>query len=104
MADVRAAGKLGEALAGIAKNTQRIPSASGAAAYRIPDILDAGTKTIGEVKNLNGTLSFTSQIKDDLAYAQQNGYQMVLKVSQSTQFSQPLQQVINSGAITVVRF
>lgn len=93
----------GEALAGIVKNTERIRSATGAA-YRVPDILDHADKIIGEVKNYNGTLSLTGQIKDDIAYAQQNGYTMVLQVSQSTQLSQPLQQLVNQGIVQLIRF
>jgi RHS repeat-associated protein len=104
MAGVRAAGETGEALAGIVKNTERIPSLSGTAAYRVPDILDNSAKVIGEVKNYNGTVSLTAQIKDDIAFAQQNGYTMVLKVSQSTQLSQPLQQLVTQGTVKLVRF
>ena len=104
MAGVRAAGEAGEALAGIVKNAERIPSLSGTAAYRIPDILDNSAKVIGEVKNYNGTtLSLTAQIKDDVAFAQQNGYSMVLYVRPSTQLSQPLQQLVDSGAISLIR-
>lgn len=104
MAGVRAAGETGEALAGIVKNTERIPSLSGTAAYRVPDILDNSAKVIGEVKNYNGTVSLTAQIKDDIAFAQQNGYTMVLKVSQSTQLSQPLQQLVTQGTVKLVKF
>jgi Restriction endonuclease fold toxin 7 len=55
MAGVRAAGEAGEALANIVKNTERIPSLTGAAAYRVPDILDSSAKVIGEVKNYTTT-------------------------------------------------
>lgn len=104
MASVRAAGQTGEALANIVKNTERIPSLTGTAAYRVPDILDSSAKVIGEVKNYNGTLSLTAQIKDDIAFAQQNGYTMVLRISQSTQLSRPLQQLVNQGTIQLIKF
>jgi RHS repeat-associated protein len=104
MAEVRAAGQLGEELAGIVKNTERIPSLTGTASYRVPDILDHGAQVIGEVKNYNGTLSLTAQIRDDLAYAARNGYQMILKVSQTTTFTQPLQQLVDRSIIQVTRF
>lgn len=103
MAGIRAAGETGEALANIVKNTERTPSVTGAS-YRVPDILDHANKIIGEVKNYNGTLSLTAQIKDDIAFSRQNGYTMVLKVSQSTQLSQPLQQLVNQGTVQLVRF
>ena len=103
MAGVRAAGEAGEALAGIVKNTKRIPSVTGAA-YRVPDILDSANKVIGEVKNYNGTLSLTEQIKDDVAFAKANGYTMILKVSQSTELTQPLRLLVNDGTIKLVRF
>ena len=70
----------------------------------MPDILDSSAKIIGEVKNFNGTLSLTSQIKDDIAFAEQSGYTMVLKVSQNTQLSQPLQNLVNDGTVTLIRF
>jgi restriction endonuclease fold toxin 7 of polymorphic toxin system len=86
MAGVRAAGEAGEALAGIVKNTERIPSLSGTAAYRVPDILDNSAKVIGEVKNYNGTVSLTAQIKDDIAFAQQNGYTIRVQIRRLTIF------------------
>jgi hypothetical protein len=51
MAGVRAAGRTGEEMAGIIKNTDRIPSASGRAAYRIPDELNPSV--LGEAKNVS---------------------------------------------------
>mgnify|MGYP003541520247 CR=1 FL=1 len=47
----RALGQAGEAAADIIKNTTRIPSATGTAAYRIPDGLTSTTLT--EVKNVS---------------------------------------------------
>ena len=41
MAGVRSAGKMGEIIAGIVKNTKRIKSASGSAKWRIPDVLNS---------------------------------------------------------------
>ena len=105
MAGVRAAGRTGEALAGIVKNTERIPSLTGTATYRIPDILDKTNKIIGEVKNYNGTLSLTEQIKDDIAFAKANpGWTVVLKVSQNTELTRPLRQLVNDGTIKLVPF
>ena len=100
MAGVRAAGAEGEAAAGIVKNTQRIPSSSGSAAYRIPDELGSGV--LGEVKNVS-SLSYTSQLKDFMSYARQNGLEFRLYVRGSTTLSGPLQQLVDSGQITLVR-
>ncbi len=86
------------------QNTERIPSLTGTAAYRVPDILDKTNKIVGEVKNYSGTLSLTEQIKDDVAFAKANGYTVVLKVSQSTELTQPLRLLVNDGTIKLVRF
>jgi len=96
MANIRRLGRIGEA--NIIKNTERIPSATGATAYRTPDILDHVGKVVGEVKNLDGTLNLTSQLKDDLAYAAKKGYTFELQVGPQTTLSGPLQQVISTGS------
>ena len=77
LAAVRQLGNEGEAAAGILKNTLRIPSASGNASYRIPDVLDHAARLIGDVKNV-ARLSRTSQLRDYLAYAQTNHYEFHL--------------------------
>ncbi|WP_353115078.1 putative toxin [Microbacterium sp.] len=100
MSSVRAAGVDGEVAAGIVKNTTRIPSASRTAAYRIPDELN-GT-TLGEVKNVS-SLSYTSQLKDFQAYAQQNGLTFNLYVRGTTTLSGPLQKAVDSGYINLIR-
>jgi hypothetical protein len=61
-----------------------------------PDEL--GNGVLGEVKNV-GSLSYTSQLQDFLAYAQTKGLQFNLYVRGSTTFSGPLQALIDSGAI-----
>jgi hypothetical protein len=58
----RSLGHAGETAADIIKNTQRIPSASGSATYRIPDQLLRSRQVISEVKNV-AQLSLTNQIK-----------------------------------------
>ncbi|QGG39923.1 putative toxin [Aeromicrobium yanjiei] len=77
----------------------RIPSASGRAAYRIPDELNSSV--LGEVKNV-GRLSYTSQLRDFTAYAQAHSLTFNLYVRGSTTFSKPLQNMIDSGVITRV--
>lgn len=105
MAGVRAAGEAVELAAGIVKNTERITSSTGSAAYRVPDILDHANKVIGEVKNYTTTtVNLTNQLKDDLAYASANGYTMELRVRQGAQLSQSVQQLVDQGKITLTRF
>ena len=99
MAGVRAAGRSGEAAAGIVKNTTRIPSASGRAAYRIPDELDASV--LGEVKNVK-SLGWSSQISDMYSYATANGLEFKLYVRPSTVFRGQLAEFSKNGRITRV--
>lgn len=83
-------------MAVIVKNTARIPSASGRAAYRIPDELNSSV--LGEVKNV-GRLNYTSQLRDFAAYARQEGLAFTLYTRGSTTFSSTLQAEITSGRI-----
>jgi len=93
---VRAAGRAGEARAGITKNTRRIDSATGKASYRIPDELN--DFVIGEVKNVNYQ-GYTSQIQDDVAYALTTNRTFKLYVRQSTTFAPFLRTMIDIGVI-----
>jgi RHS repeat-associated protein len=99
-ASARAAGRTGEELAGIVKNTEHIPSASGGAAYRIPDELTSSV--LGEVKNVS-RLSYTNQLRDFAAYANANELQFNLYVRGGTQLSGPLQRAVDSGVISLIR-
>jgi hypothetical protein len=93
-------GRAGEAAVGIVRQTARIPSLTGTAAYRVPDILNHSTRVIGEVKNVS-RLSYTSQLRDYSAYASQKGYSFELWLPQSDKLklSSPLQQAIANGEI-----
>jgi RHS repeat-associated protein len=93
-------GRAGEAAAGIVKNTERIASATGTAAYRVPDALNHAARTIGEVKNV-GSLSYTNQLRDFASYASRKGYTFELWVRPTTQLSGPLQQAISDGEISL---
>jgi hypothetical protein len=83
-------------------NTERITSLTGTARYRIPDVLDHSARVIGEMKNV-GSLSYTNQLRDFAAYAQQSGYTFELWVRPTTQLSGPLQQAVGQGQI-ILRF
>jgi hypothetical protein len=96
----RELGRAGELAAGIVKNTERIASATGTAAYRIPDVLDHSAGIIGEVKNV-GSLSYTSQLRDFAAYADTNGYSFELYVRPTTELSAPLQEAVSNGDIVL---
>lgn len=100
MAGVRTTGQVGEELAGIIKNTERIPAASGKVGYRIPDELNGSV--IGEVKNV-ARLNYSSQLRDFGAYAQANKLQYNLYVRGNTRLSGPLQNAVDSGAINLIR-
>ena len=79
------------------RNTKRIPSATGKAAYRIPDGL---TRThLYEVKNVTGKLSLTSQLKDLEIYSQQTNRQFVQIHKKGLKFSKPLQKLIDDRII-----
>ena len=95
-------GKIGEKAAGIVKNTKHIDSLTGTAKYRIPDVLNEFENVIGEVKNVR-SLSYTNQLRDYVAYSQQQGYTFELMVRQNTQLSGPLQQAVDSGLISLRR-
>ncbi len=63
-------------------------------------VLDRSARILGEVKNYSGTISLTAQLKDFALWSQLNGYQMHLYTN-STSFTGPLQQLIDSGVIQV---
>jgi RHS repeat-associated protein len=97
----RSLGQAGETAAGIIKNTQRIPSASGTASYRVPDQLFP-EQLISEVKNVNYQ-GLTNQINDFLSYTQAQGIRFELIVRQNTEISKPLQELIDAGKILLNR-
>jgi len=97
IAEARALGVAGEEALGVSSKT-RIPSLTGTAKYRIPDIL---TKTtLGEVKNVSH-LSLTRQVVDFHLHSQKFGLDFILYTRPSTTFSGPLQNLINNGSIIV---
>jgi hypothetical protein len=75
---------------------------TGTASYRTPDILNHAAQEIGEVKNV-AYQSLTSQLRDDIAYAQANGYTFNLYVRGSTEISGPLQTAANNGLVNIIR-
>jgi Restriction endonuclease fold toxin 7 len=92
-------GQQGEAASGIVKNTQSL-TINGRP--RIPDELDHSARVIGEVKNVKYQY-LSTQLKDDLSYAQENGYQFNLYVNARTRLSRPLQDLVDSGDINLTR-
>jgi hypothetical protein len=94
----RTLGKAGETASGIIKNTKHIPSLSNTAAYRIPDQWLEDPKLISEVKNVT-KLSLTNQLKDFVAFAQKEEYTFELWMRETTNISQPLQELIDNGQI-----
>lgn len=100
MENVREVGRAGEQAAGIVKNTERIASASGTKAYRIPDSLN--DTAIGEIKNV-ARLSYTHQLRDFASHAQANGLRFDLTVRAGTRLSGPLQKAVDDGTINLIR-
>jgi hypothetical protein len=96
METVRRIGREGEAAADIAKNTKRIESLSGKAAYRVPDEMTPTTLT--EVKNV-ATLSFDAQIRDFLHYSIMTERRFILKIRPGTKLSKSLEDAIRAGWI-----
>ena len=99
-------GQAGEAAAGIKRNTIII-TINGR--DRVPDELDPDKRVINEVKNrkrlplLKKKLPLLKQIRDYLDYADAEGYRLVLYVDQNTRLSRPLQDLVDSGRIDLVR-
>jgi RHS repeat-associated protein len=96
--EARALGVAGEAAAGIVKNTTRISSATGTAAFRVPDALSATALT--EVKNV-AKLSLTNQIRDFAAFAKETGRVFNLVVRETTKLSRPLREFIKNEGINL---
>jgi hypothetical protein len=95
LSNARALGIAGEEAVGVGAKT-RIPSLTGTAKYRIPDQLTS--TTLGEVKNVSH-LSLTRQLTDFHLFSQQTGRQFILYTRPNTNFSRPLQNLINNGSI-----
>ncbi|TME54492.1 MAG: hypothetical protein E6I60_07750 [Chloroflexi bacterium] len=95
-------GREGEAAANIAKTGERIPSLTGTAAYRVPDELNHAAGTITEVKNV-GYQALTNQLRDSMMYANERGYEFILKVRATTKLSGPLQDAADAGAFNLLR-
>jgi RHS repeat-associated protein len=105
MAEVRRLGEVGRKASGVVKNTERIISLSGTAKFRVPDGLNKGDKVIAEVKNVSGKLSYTAQLKDFALFAQKSkDYVFELHVPKGTEFTKPLQEAIEAGAVKIVEF
>ena len=87
------AGKIGEARAGIEKNTKKV-NVDGR--NRIPD--EITDTTITEVKNVKYQ-HLSTQLKDDLALAAKDGKDVRLVTRTDTKISKPLQAKIDEGLI-----
>ena len=73
-----------------------VPSATGTAAYRIPDGLTSTTLT--EVKNVS-RLSLTNQIRDFAAGAKESGVSFELIVRKTTELTKQLREFIATEGI-----
>lgn len=69
---------------------------------RVPDRMDADLRELEEVKNVKN-LSYTQQLRDMKAIADQRGYKFILTVDNNTVLNGPLQQAVNNGEIVLRR-
>jgi RHS repeat-associated protein len=95
LAKNKAAGKAMEEALGMTASKTKIDVAGR---IRFPDRINLFNKTLEEAKNVKH-LNFTSQLRDYLQYAQDNGLQMILHTRSTTTFSGPLQKAIDEGSI-----
>jgi hypothetical protein len=93
--------RIGELKAGIDPNAPKTEILINGRT-RIPDSLDRGALELNEVKNVN-SIGKTQQLQDMLSWSKENGYTMRLIVDERTQISGPLQQLVDSGQIKLVR-
>jgi len=91
-------GREGERRAGIGGSTERIPSFTGTAEYRVPDHITE--LTIEEVKNVL-KLSRTAQLRDFLQYAQRTNRTFVLWIRPTTRLSGPLLKWVREEVILI---
>jgi RHS repeat-associated protein len=91
-------GRLGEAAVRAVVNIGPATRITVNGVNRIPDGLTA--RVLSEVKNV-GSLSYTRQLRDFAAFAQQTGRQFDLYVRPNTQLSGPLLDAINAGYINL---
>lgn len=94
-------GRIGELKAGIEPNAPKTEIVINGRT-RIPDRIDPISRELTEVKNVN-SVGKSKQIEEILAYASQRGYTMTLVVDTRTAISGPLQQLVNSGQLRLVR-
>lgn len=68
----------------------------------VPDGINHAAQTVNEVKNVQ-RLDFTQQLRDMLAWSQQEGYTFVLYVRRNAQLSRNLLAAEEAGLLRIVR-
>jgi len=94
--DAGRVGRLGERVARVRPRKRRVPSLSGSARFRVPDIL-TDTELI-EVKNV-ARLALTPQLDDFARFAVASGLTFVLLTRFDTILSPELQELVDAGRI-----
>lgn len=103
-------GQEGLRLNNITQNTQRIPSYSKTARYRVPDEMikyEGKIRKIGEVKHysVGRVVNYTNQLKDFINYSNTNQIPFQLYIPNGVRVSAPLQGAIdNSFNTTIIRY
>jgi hypothetical protein len=88
---------------GLAKNTTLVLRNTLSGTDRMPDFVDETQRIIYEVKKATG-VSFTSQIRDMAAWAQQQGYTFVLYVRDDAVLTDSLKEAEKNGLIQIQYF
>jgi phosphoglycolate phosphatase-like HAD superfamily hydrolase len=94
--DASRIGQLGERVARVRERKRRVPSASGTARFRVPDILTE--HELIEIKNVS-RLALTPQLADFLAHTESHGIRFVLMTRFDTELSPELRSLIGTGRI-----
>jgi hypothetical protein len=94
--DTGKVGRLGERIARVPRGKCRIPSLTGSARYRVPDILT--DNEIIEVKNV-ARLSLTPQLADFTRFAESSSRAFVLITRFDTILTSELQGLVDEGRI-----
>jgi RHS repeat-associated protein len=102
-----ALGRFGENFVSKAENlavntTERIPSLSDTAEFRVPDFLDKARSIIGDAKNVS-YLRWTTQLQDFYQYAKATGLTLYIfvRAGGGTQLSQELQELRDLGEVVI---
>lgn len=91
-------GRAGESASGMTGPREAIRTVLGTATRRFPDRFFRYARILGETKNVK-RLSFTRQLRDYAAFAEQERFTFELFVRRNTQMTKPLIKAVVEGRI-----